>query len=357
VTEMRKPRRILLLTFSLFLVSLQQPSFAMQGGTDAVGDTRVVALVFGQNTRASCSGVPLAPLVVLAAAHCLSNQKYLYTSETYLPSGLSVSAPGADLTKEVQSNRPQVIKVALTSGFIDTSFKDDLAFYFLNKPLVGATFLSIASLDELAQVKKQSQLITHIGYGYIAPGKIEDYKPHAIELTSSPLSSSRFGYSQPDEATSISSDETPGHALCLHDSGGPFIANIAGKEKLLAINLRGDGCDRNGPNSPVLGTLGISPVPYLDLLQRQWKIVMTGLGDVQGVLETSAAIDSLINSARAVPIPSPTPSAEQTPVVSKAPVAAKPKNLVTITCVKGKVIVKLSGVKPVCGSGFKKISK
>jgi len=53
------------------------------------------------------------------------------------------------------------------------------------------------------------------------------------------------------------------------------------------------------------------------------------------------------------PTPSPTPTA--TPVTDPAP-SAKPAvaKKVTITCVKGKTVKKVTAVKPVCPGGFKK---
>ena len=55
------------------------------------------------------------------------------------------------------------------------------------------------------------------------------------------------------------------------------------------------------------------------------------------------------------PIPTPTPTPTATPVADPAP-SAKPvvAKKVTITCVKGKTVKKVTAVKPVCPAGFKK---
>ena len=50
------------------------------------------------------------------------------------------------------------------------------------------------------------------------------------------------------------------------------------------------------------------------------------------------------------PSPTPTPSATATPTPSAPPVAKK----ITITCVKGKTVKKVTAVKPVCPKGYKK---
>jgi len=59
-------------------------------------------------------------------------------------------------------------------------------------------------------------------------------------------------------------------------------------------------------------------------------------------------------SVQARPTPTPTPSA--TPVVSpsqQAPQTSVPKN-VTITCSKGKLVKKVTAIKPTCPKGYKK---
>ena len=55
------------------------------------------------------------------------------------------------------------------------------------------------------------------------------------------------------------------------------------------------------------------------------------------------------------PTPTPTPTPTATPVVDPAP-SAKPvvAKKVTVTCVKGKTVKKVTAVKPVCPAGFKK---
>jgi hypothetical protein len=53
----------------------------------------------------------------------------------------------------------------------------------------------------------------------------------------------------------------------------------------------------------------------------------------------------------ATPEPAPTPVEVAAPAPILKPVAAKK---MTITCVKGKVVKKVTAVKPVCPKGYKK---
>ena len=345
-------------SISLVLSLALTEANAVQGGSDALGDKRVVAFVFGTNTRASCSGVPINPYVVVAAAHCLSNPNVVYSSETYKPSGLSVSQPGVDLTKDSIAQRPHVNLVALTPGYSEKSFADDLAFYFLDAPLVGIADISIGNLEDLKTVKEKALPVTHVGYGYILPGNIEDFKPHKITLPASPYGSIRLGYFAPSEGVTISTDEVKGQALCKHDSGGPFLATVGGIEKLIAINLAADGCDRNGAGSEVKGTLGLSIFPYLDLLERNWNSYLSSNGGLAGISDANQALQLALKSARQVKTPEPTPSpaatASSAPIASPAPVVtptSAPAN--TLKCKKGAAIKIIKTTTGKCPSGYK----
>lgn len=344
-------------------IATQFPAQAIQGGEDAAGDNRVVAIVFGSNTRASCSGVPITPYVVVAAAHCLSNPSFTYSSERYIPTGISISQPGADLSKDVINERPKVLSVALTPGFSDKSFTDDIAFYFLNSPLQNIHNLDIGNLAELREVKEKNLAITHVGYGYIGPGNIEDFRPHSITLKAAAVSSSRFGYLTPSDEITLSTDEFQGRALCKHDSGGPFLASINGGEKVMAINLSADGCDRYGANSIVKGTLGISIYPYLDLLERNWSIFAAENPSLPNLESASKQLAEKLLVARAVvkaqPSPTPTtsvapsvsPKSQEVPTTPNTQVARK--TLKMITCIKGKSTKIVKSYAPKCPSGYK----
>ena len=359
-------RRSLILAATLLAVLpiAPIPAQAVQGGSDATGDSRVVALVFGSNTRASCSGVPLSAYVVVAAGHCLSNPGYVYQSERYIPAGLSVSQPGVDLSKDIQSTRPKVLSVAVTPGYSDKSFADDIAFYFLSAPLSGFANIEISNLDELQSLKDNSTAITHVGYGYILPGNIEDFKPHSITLKASAISSIRFGYIVPPEKSTISTDESQGHALCKHDSGGPYLATFGSVEKLAAINLGADGCDRYGAGTSVTGTFGLNIYPYLDLLERNWKLFEAEHALLPNIQEASQVIAAKISRSRSAkvlvptPSPSPSPSASLQPTAIAAPSPAPTSSASgnngskTISCIKGKNIKMLSSANPKCPKGY-----
>ena len=65
---------------------------------------------------------------------------------------------------------------------------------------------------------------------------------------------------------------------------------------------------------------------------------------------SAPTIKATLKQEVATPTPTPTPTVTATPTPSASPVAKK----VTITCVKGKSVKKVTAVKPVCPKGYKK---
>ena len=81
----------------------------------------------------------------------------------------------------------------------------------------------------------------------------------------------------------------------------------------------------------------------------------------KGFTYSSPTIKVKLSQEAPAPTPTPTPSPTPSPTPTATPVAdpapsAKPvvAKKVTITCVKGKTVKKVTAVKPVCPAGFKK---
>ena len=75
-------------------------------------------------------------------------------------------------------------------------------------------------------------------------------------------------------------------------------------------------------------------------------------GELKGFIVTPICLAS-----KASPTPTPTPIVTVTPSSTPEPVVARPTTVAkktTITCVKGKLIKKVTAVKPMCPAGYKK---
>lgn len=260
------------------------PARANFGGVNDEGDPRVLAILNGvqlidgvRHFSEVCSGSMVTPQVVVAAAHCLGNSDHIYTSEIYTPKNLYVSRPGANLDTQNPTDPVKVMRVILTSGY-DNSFhpevgnyitqKDDIAFYFLASPLVESYTIPISTASDVAQIKSEQLMITHIGYG-LHGIDLHDGMPRLVQLRASAQGSSRYGNNPARDDYTITSNETGEKALCPGDSGSPWYATVGGIEKLTAVLVSASGC-RTGSNQKG-GTMGTLIWPYLDLMNKHWS--------------------------------------------------------------------------------------
>jgi hypothetical protein len=261
-----------------FLATFTPTSYAIFGGSSATGDQRVVALINGQdNIRSGCSGSLIEPQIVVAAAHCLGNPNLTYTSEIYEPKDLWIAQPGADLNLDDINSRAQVLRVVLTKGYNNTfepekgnniTQKDDIAFFFLEKPLVSSYSVPIADKDDIRLIKDGQYVFTHIGYGLIDQNK-QDGKAYTTQLKSYSVGASRYPGHPALEEKTVTSQEVGTNALCGGDSGSPWFTNVKGVEKIVAVSVAASGC--RGTGSGLGGTLGTIIYPYLYLVDSHWK--------------------------------------------------------------------------------------
>lgn len=250
-------------------------SHAVSGGDNALGDTRVVALIVRQNPRMPrCSAVVIKPKVVATAAHCVAAENGKANALEFAPAQLSVSKPGVSLNTDVIANRARVVQVIMPAGYTNrwnpaagdmSAQQDDIAFIILDRAISNLSF-PIANIDEIAQLKATQKPITHFGYGLQSAHAL-DGNPHSLRLVANTTGASRYGVNHhASEVNTLSTHDTATESLCAGDSGGPWYATIDGVEKLVAISTGGDGClDTPSGASGILGT-AISP--YLDLLAK-----------------------------------------------------------------------------------------
>jgi len=297
--EVRR-RNILILNFALVLTLISPAARAIYHGENAVGDNRVLALVNPKdNPRSGCSASLLTPQIVVSAAHCLGNPNHVYPDAIYQPEFLYVAQPGSDLNKDDISTRVQVLRAIVTPNYDNTwspqtgnenTQKDDIAFYFLAKPLVSAYSIEIANAEEVSLVKQNNMTVTHIGYGYQDEGVV-DGKPYLTQLRAYSQAASRYAGTPALESMTITSQEVGSTALCPGDSGSPWYATFHGVEKIVAVTVGASGC--RGPGSGTNGTLGTLIYPYLPSLIEQWKQFQI---DFPGLLKSTSVVQPVDKS-------------------------------------------------------------
>ena len=334
----RKMKRIfisIILTAGLIPISSYSAS-AIYGGSLSIGDTRVVKIWEDESIYNGCSAALLTPQIVISAAHCTDNRTphegMAYETSAFTPAKQWwASPPGVDAGVVDLSTRVKIVKGYITKGYTNIwpctssgcTQQDDIVFYILEKPLVASYSIRIATEADVAKIKQQKMVVTHIGYGYQgdvkSPNNI-DGKPYKIPGTAD-KSIVRIGNPPKETNNIIRTIQSKTQSLCPGDSGSPVYVNINGVEKNLAVQFAGSGmCVGEAPGQ-VPDAMNTLVYPYIDLLRSE---------PLAASLIAEYDIDVATDKAAAA---------------SKA---------TSITCVKGKLTKKVNAVKPVCPNGYKK---
>ncbi|HTL34050.1 MAG TPA: trypsin-like serine protease [Kofleriaceae bacterium] len=204
---------------------------AIVGGTATTGDPAVVAIAHrpiacGDMPVVTCSGVLVAPRVVLTAAHCVDPTAGRGTLEVIF--GSDASAPSAVIV--VQS-------AEVYSGYSATTGDGDLALLLLAEAApVAPIDRPTGSVDDLTA----GAALRAVGFGFTGPSANDPGTKREGTLTLGTVSAARF-------------DAAPSPAMtCTADSGGPVFATTSNAEQLVGITSRGDpACAANAVNARV----------------------------------------------------------------------------------------------------------
>jgi Trypsin len=309
---------------------------AIYGGLPSVGDTRVVKIWEDESFQNGCSAALLTPQIVISAAHCTDHntphEGMAYETSAFIPAKQWwASPPGVDGSVVDLSTRVKIVKGYITPGYTNIwpctpsgcTQQDDIVFYILEKPLVASYSIRIATEADVAKIKEQEMVVTHIGYGYqgdVNSPKNIDGKPYKIPGTAD---NEIISIGNPEKRTKkvIQTIQSKTQSLCPGDSGSPVYVNINGVEKNLAVQFAGSGlCVNEGPGQ-VPSSTSTLVYPYIDLLRAE-----------------PLAASLIAKYDRDV----------------AADKAATARKTTSITCVKGKLTKKVNAVKPVCPKGYKK---
>lgn len=298
---------------SIGLVINVSPTFAIYGGSPAQGNKVVVGLLPNEAaTTTGCSGGLVAPRIVMTAAHCLSRPS----------NNIWVSEPGSDL-RDLSKKRIQAEQIFIPEGFTAAKFpyQNDFGIIVLKSAFENYETLDLATSQQIQDWMSAEAEVLHIGYGCTAlvdgdkPCGLTSQTPNQLETTLTNVVPRQFLTLTPKtfSTTKISVDKT----ICGGDSGGPLLRKV--NEKWVYIGAQsssnGAGCTKTC-NVECTATQGLAAANFTM---------------VQAARE-------LVASKAAVSTPAVKPVAKKT----------------IITCVKGKIIRKASGINPKCPTGFKK---
>lgn len=185
---------------------------AIVGGTVDPGDAPTVALV--RDGRPFCSGVLVAPRVVLTAAHCLEDD-------------VDAVAFGADAS---HATTVRVASALAHPAYDEGTFAHDVGAVLLEAEAPVAP--ALLARGELARVPDTGEALRLVGFG----------RPSAAATAHS--GERRTGVANVRAVTGTSISVEPGPSIaCVGDSGGPVLARSNGAEVVVGITSHGDaGC-------------------------------------------------------------------------------------------------------------------
>ena len=263
----------------LSLLALLFPAQAIYDGTSALGSKYVLTIASVKEARTPfCTASMLTDRIVVTAAHCMAKDQGVYPELRFKTSDIYVTQPGVDVNTDDINTRVKVLKVVFKPGYKNlwkpeineqSTQRDDIAFLFLEEPLVANYSIKVATINEIEEFVRSGSDVIHYGYG-LQKVNVQDGQPHTLKLKAVAGYPTKLDLNPQNRfnTTTAMFSKEDGRALCPGDSGGPWYGEIGGEIKILAVTVAASGCRAEPPyNGSTLGTL-ISP--YLDFMNQEW---------------------------------------------------------------------------------------
>jgi len=337
------------------------PANPAELGQDATGDPNAVHI------QGNTSGFLYSERIILTAAHVLKQLRIQPNGDTY---GF-VYAPG--LADKTNAKQYRIIKAFIPKTFIDADPNknvqpiDDFAIIVIDEDMPLKTKVKIATEDQMRRFALEKVKVEMIGYGLQSGSQRNNPQeliraPHKIGsylLTPEMMIQhyNQYQLKPPFWKTiewGANSNQSTG-TLCNGDSGSGYF--VQENSVRLYVGTAGNGlglsnCKADGTYS--LGSGGAvswfpSPNKFLDLIKSAEAFV-----EEQKKAELLKAEESRLAAELKVKQDADAKAAAELKVKQEELAKAAALKKKTITCVKGKLVKKVTAVKPKCPAGYKK---
>lgn len=365
--------KITLLAWAFLLITIS-PANSLIHGTPVVGADYVVTMLFGNEKPSShCTGAYLRPRVVVTAAHCVIKAGARAPELTRPIDDWYVSQPGVDWqNSDVRSTRVKVLKIWTDpnyynrwepeNGFRETQV-DDVAFLFLEKELDGRSIDRAANREEIESFRFGQGRAFHLGYGCIGESweqrKNNDGKPYlANEIKGTNIGS----LTHPIRDKFLLAEYPVGKGeVCSGDSGSPLLMTKGNEVIYLGIIFAGGN---GAKGEKYASTTVLWPfIPALDEafkdflvedaknreIKARLEAELKAAAELKSKLEAEAQLQRELE-AKVAAEKFALEAKQKAELAAKAAMVKKS----TITCIKGKLVKKVTAVKPNCPNGYKR---
>jgi len=346
----------LALVFGLIVNSVSM-AHSVEFGKDATGDPNAVHI------QGNSSGFLYSGRIIFTAAHVLNQLRIQPNGDT---DGF-VFAPG--LAEKSTAKRYKIVKAFIPTTFVKATSGaqpiDDFAIIVLNEDMPLKTRVVMATEEQMFRFAQEKVKVEMVGYGLQsgrqrndpqeinrAPHKLVSYLHTPQMMQSFYYVSIKPPFWNKVEWGAIHTLATG--SICNADSGSGFFVQeneiryyVGTAGNGLGIsNCQADGSVRMDPQ----GGMSWFPAPFkfLDLLKTAEKFVEE---------EKQKELKKFEEERAAAELKAKQEAEEKAAIELKAKQEADAKAALlkkkTITCVKGKLVKKVTAIKPICPKGYK----
>ena len=349
---MRSPKSLSPLFVILLLLSSLSSAWAIEGGKSATSEN-VVSFVLrnsvtGTLSRPTCSGGMISPRIVVTAKHCVEG---FNSSITWLINkSWEVTYPGADIeSKDLITAK--IVKIIARPG--EYSTQDDIALIVIDQDFPVAVNIRVASGEDMIRLRNLEATSLTYGYGSTATSNFQTYLPFKIE---NKLVRDFPDRSWGQEVFAIKYLSSTSY-ICGGDSGGPNY--VQSGDYTYFIGPTGfatrPGCAKGLEGNYHSG--GTAIAYKLDLVNEAETFVLKikaeeviAASELKAKKEADAKAAAELNAKQE----EDAKVAAELKAKQEAEAKAAAQKKTTITCVKGKLIKKVTAIKPKCPAGYKK---